>query len=118
MKNETNNVINELNKKWTIALVNNDQGVLDEILTNDFVIQGVSEVHNGKASYLNFVKSGKSNFLEGDIIKTLVKENLAIVVGKSYVKGDEKYSGNYIYTNVFEKRNNKWYGVASQSVKL
>ena len=118
MKHNSNEIIEKLNQEWTSALVNNNAQPLQRILSDDFVIQGTSDKHVSKSSYLNFVKSSKAKFEEGNIIKTLIKDNIAIVVGKSTLRSGDSSTGDYIYTNVFEKRGEEWYGIASQSVKL
>ena len=109
-------------RDWTEAGLKKDAAALDKILADDWVGQGPPGTVT-KAEALADLKSG-DNKLEsitlGDM-KVRVLGDTAVVTGsddeKSSYKGKDT-SGEYVWMDVFQKKDGKWQAVRSEVTKV
>ena len=101
------------------AMVKGDVQALEEILADDLIYTHTTARLDTKASFIDAVKTGKSNYKTVDLKSAEVRDlgNAAVVTGhgKMHV-GDNKFEIKY--TEVYAKRNGAWQMVAWQSTRV
>jgi hypothetical protein len=114
----------DLEQAWGNAFVKKDIAFLSAILADDWSSVGTSGKHEGKASLIDIVKSGKlkiTAFKARDVKVRMLGTNYAVVQGfddETSSFGGKDDSGTFAWTDVFEKRGGKWVAVNSQVTKV
>lgn len=115
-------VLVDLSDQWSKALLNQDAGNLDRILSDDFILINPDGVKT-KNEIVDSLKSG-------DLVVTLcdysdstirIYGDVAIIQGVGKENGrykGENYSGSNRFTDVFLKRENKWQCIATHISKM
>jgi ketosteroid isomerase-like protein len=101
------------------AMVNGDVQALDEILADDLIYTHTTARLDTKASFIDAVKTGKSNYKSVDREGVEVKNlgDTAVVTGHAkFHVGDNKFAARFI--DVYAKRNGAWQMVAWQSTRV
>jgi ketosteroid isomerase-like protein len=107
-----------LKRELVQAYVKSDVAALDRIYSDDYVVTDAKGVTRTKASELERVRKGGSTMLTGeyDAISTRILGDVAILYGRGHMTGrgpDGPWENRYESTNVFERRNGRWYYVAA-----
>ena len=109
-------VIDGLERDWARAIVAKDAAAIERLLADDFT--GTSqEVVYSKADAIGDVR-GDTTYESLDLtnIKVRVLGDTAVATMDQTEKGThagEPFSGHYLFTNVWVKRNGQWQVVAS-----
>jgi ketosteroid isomerase-like protein len=108
---------------WIDVLKAGDADKLGQILADDWVGLGYDGKKATKQSILADVKSGKLKLESFEFAPMDVKVlgNVAVVQGGDTEKstiGGKDTSGQWVWMDVFEKRDGKWVAVRSQSAKV
>jgi hypothetical protein len=111
----TDQVITRLEHEWVAAIVKGDSGVIDRLLANDFTGTTDDMIYS-KADAIEDVKTGTHDSLELDNIKVRIFGDTAVVTMGQTEKsrhGNADFSGHYLFTDVWAKKNGEWIAVAS-----
>lgn len=115
----------KIEKDWSDADVKKDVAALNRILAEDWVGIDFQGTVMNKAAVLRDV-GAKSDITATESttlgeMKIRVYGNTAVVSGteveRSQYRGEDS-SGEYIWTDVFVRRNGRWQAVSSQSTKM
>ena len=112
----------QLERDWSEALVKKDTAALDKMLATEFQANYVGLVGN-KKQYLAALKNGNSK-TESAVtseMKAVVFGDRAIVHGLSTEKSSmagKDTSGQYLWTDVFVKRDGRWQCVTGYAAKV
>jgi len=101
------------------AMVKGDVKALEEILADDLVYTHTTARLDTKASFIDAVKTGRSNYksVEREDVKVRQFGDTAVVTGHAkFHVGDNKFEARY--TDVYVKRNGAWQMVAWQSTRI
>jgi len=101
------------------AMVKGDVQALEEILADDLIYTHTTARLDTKASFIDAVKTGKSNYKSVDRKNVEVRNlgDTAVVTGHArFHVGDNKFAARF--TDVYAKRNGSWQMVAWQSTRL
>ena len=101
------------------AMIAADVQVLEEILADDLIYTHTTARLDTKASFIDAVKTGKSNYKSVDRKDVEVRElgDTAVVTGHAkFHVGDNKFEARFI--DVYAKRNGAWQMVAWQSTRV
>jgi ketosteroid isomerase-like protein len=115
---DTEQVAGQLQKSeldWVAAIVAKDTSTIDRLLAEDFV-GTTNEQRYSKSDAIEDVKSGSHESLTLDEIDIRVFGDTAIATMVQNEKSrhdNEDFSGRYLFTNVWVKRNGEWRAVAS-----
>jgi len=112
--------ITRLEHEWVAAIVKKDTGTLDRLLANDFSGTTDDQIYS-KADAIEDVKTGTHKSMELDNIKVRLFGDTAVVtMGQSEKSrhGDRDFSGHYLFTDVWAKRNGQWMAVASHGSRV
>ncbi len=109
----------QLENRFNDALVQADIAVIEEIETDGLIFTDATGTVTSKADEIRSLKSGEVKFASIEMTDTRVQDfgNTAVVTGKLVEKAqykDTDISGNYRFTDVWEKRDGKWQHVAGQ----
>jgi ketosteroid isomerase-like protein len=115
--------LTQIEKEWAAAYVKNDAAALDRIIADDWIEINADAKTGTKAELIDAVKSGKSTTQTNEIGTTKVRVfgDMAIVNGTSTTKSSEQgrdTSGQYVWTDIFARRNGRWQVVSSQATKV
>ena len=113
-------VITRLENDWVTAIVKKDTSTIDRLLADDFSGTTNDQVYS-KADAIEDVKSGTHDSLQLDNIKVRVFGDTAIATMGQEEKSrhnDNDFSGHYLFTNVWAKRNGEWRAVASHGSRI
>jgi ketosteroid isomerase-like protein len=116
-------LILQLEADWANALVNADQVVLDRIVASDWMFTDPAGHLFTKAQVVADLKSGTMDFVSfhNDDLQVRVYGDTAIVYGleteKSSYQGKD-ISGQYRFTDVFVKRDGRWWAVATHGSRV
>ena len=107
----------QIQQDWMDAVSNKDRAALDNILADDYVGNGEQGVRN-KRQVLNEAMSNalKIESAEHSNLQPMVFGDTAVVNGMTTLKGTEgrqDISGQYRWTDIFERRDGRWQCVAS-----
>ncbi len=101
------------------AMLNGDVQALEEILADDLIYTHTTARLDTKASFIDAVKTGKTNYKSVELKAAEVRDlgDTAVVTGhgKMHV-GDNKFEIKY--TEVYARRNGDWQMVAWQSTRV
>ena len=101
------------------AMVKGDVRALGEILADDLIYTHTTARLDTKASFIDAVKTGKSNYKSVDRKDVEVRSlgDTAVVTGHAkFHVGDNKFEARFI--DVYAKRNAVWQMVAWQSTRV
>ncbi len=101
------------------AMVKGDAQALEEILADDLIYTHTTARLDTKASFIDAVKTGKSNYKSVDRKDVEVRDlgDTAVVTGHAkFHVGDNKFEARFI--DVYAKRNGAWQMVAWQSTRV
>ena len=123
---KTSSVEDQIKKQeqnWAQATVKEGATAVDQYEADDIIDADPSGRVTDKTQDKTDLSSGDLKFqsIELGDVKVHVYGDTAVAAGTSTVKGTYKgqdISGMYRFTDVWVKRNGKWYAVASQSTKL
>jgi ketosteroid isomerase-like protein len=121
--NSVEKTITDLETQWSAAAKAGDADKFAALYADDLTDIDPQGKLNTKASDIADVKSGKLKFTEITNSEMKVRDygNTAIATGVSAVKGTydgKDISGNYRFTDVWNKRGGKWQIVATQVTKI
>ena len=113
----------KLEQEWSAALVKRDVAAIEKIEADDFTLVDPMGNVSTKAQDLANYRDGTIQFesLNSDNLKVRVYGGGAIVTGHLVVKGkykDTDISGDYLFTDLFERRKNGWQAVYGQLTKV
>lgn len=109
----------ELENRRIEAMTKGDVKALEEILADDLIYTHTTARIDTKASFIEAVSSGRSNYRSVDRKDMEVRQfgDTAVVTGHAkFHVGDNKFEARYI--DVYAKRNGSWQMVAWQSTRL
>ena len=101
------------------AMTNADVETLEKILADDLIYTHTTARLDTKASFIDAVKTGKSNYksVERKDVEVRQFEDTAVVTGHAkFHVGDNKFEARFI--DVYAKRNGAWQMVAWQSTRV
>jgi hypothetical protein len=101
------------------AMVAGDVQALEEILADDLIYTHTTARLDTKASFIDAVKTGKSNYKSVDRKDVEVRDlrDTAVVTGHAkFHVGDNKFEARFI--DVYARRNGAWQMVAWQSTRI
>ncbi len=101
------------------AMVKGDVEALGRILADDLIYTHTTARIDTKASFIEAVKTGKSNYKSVERKDVEVRQfgDTAVVTGHAkFHVGDNKFEARFI--DVYAKRDNAWQMVAWQSTRL
>ena len=113
-------VITRLEHEWVTAIVKKDADVIGRLLADDFTGATDDQIYS-KADAIDDVKTGIHESLELDTIKVRIFGDTAVVTMGQTEKsrhGDADFSGHYLFTDVWAKKNGAWSAVASHGSRF
>ena len=113
-------VITNLENQWVGAIVKKDTVTIDRLLADDFSGTTDDQIYS-KADAIEDVKSGTHESLELDNIKVRTFGDTAVVTMGQTEKsrhGDTDFSGHYLFTDVWARKNGQWIAVASHGSRV
>jgi len=112
--------ITRLEHDWVTAIVNKDTVTLDRLIADDFSGTTNDQVYS-KGDAIEDVKTGTHESLDLDNIRVRLFGDTAVVTMGQTEKsrhGDSDFSGHYLFTDVWAKRNGQWIAVASHGSRV
>jgi ketosteroid isomerase-like protein len=107
----------QIERDWINAAINKDKAALDSILADDYVSRGEQGVRNKRQAIAQATGSAlKIESAEHNNLQPMVFGDTAVVHGLTTVEGAEgrqDISGQYRWTDIFERRDGRWQAVAS-----
>lgn len=105
------------------AQVSKNYTVLEQVLANDLIYTHSNGNTDGKQSYIQSIRDGKSNYaaIDPQEQKVRVYGNTAIINGVCLVKMNNNNQPTELklrYTDVYVKNGNQWQMVAWQSLRM
>jgi len=97
------------------AIVKKDAGVINRLLADDFTGTTDDTIYS-KTDAIEDVKTGTHESLDLDNIKVRLFGDTAVVTMGQTEKsshGNTDFSGHYLFTDVWAKKNGEWIAVAS-----
>jgi hypothetical protein len=116
----TDQVITGLENQWVAAIVKKDTATIDRLLADDFSGTTDDQIYS-KADAIEDVKNGTHESLELDNIKVRTFGDTAVVTMGQTEKsrhGDTDFSGHYLFTDVWARKNGQWIAVASHGSRV
>ena len=112
----------KIENEWARADKELDAKALGQLLADDWFFLGPQGTET-KAEHLAGLKKGVDNISSIDLLDMQVRlyGNIAVVNGREHeqsVKKNVDTTGDYLYTDVFIKRNGRWQAVNSQDTPL
>jgi ketosteroid isomerase-like protein len=112
--------IARLEEQWVQAIVGKDAATIDRLLADDFV-GTTNDRRYVKQDALTDVKEGTHDLLRLDDVQVRIFGDTAIVDVDQTEKsrhGEDDFSGSYMFTNVWVKRDGVWRAVASHGSRV
>jgi len=112
--------ITRLEHDWVTAIVNKDTVTRDRLIADDFSGTTNDQIYS-KADAVEDVKTGTHESLDLDNIRVRLFGDTAVVTMGQTEKsrhGDSDFSGHYLFTDVWAKRNGQWIAVASHGSRV
>ena len=112
--------ITGLEEQWVAAIIAKDTATIDRLLADDFV-GTTNDRRYIKRDALEDVTEGTHELLRLDDVQIRVYGDTAIVDVDQTEKSrhdDQDFSGSYMFTNVWVKRNGEWQAVASHGSRV
>jgi hypothetical protein len=117
----TDQAITNLENQWVGAIVKKDTATIDRLLADDFSGTTDDQIYS-KADAIEDVKTGTHESLELDNMKVrLFGDTTAVVTMGQTEKsrhGDKDFSGHYLFTDVWARKNGQWIAVASHGSRV
>ena len=116
----TDQVLTKLENEWVAAIVKKDTATIDRLLAEDFSGTTDDTIYS-KADAIEDVKTGRHESLELDNIKIRTFGDAAVVTMGQTEKsqhGNIDFSGHYLFTDVWAKKNGQWFAVASHGSRV
>lgn len=115
--------LREIEEKWHHAYVTHDSTVLDEILSEDFIILGRTGGRLARAGVFKNFREDKTvyEYVTPYDMEFRIYSNCAIVMGKSKEKGvadGKPYEAKYFWKDIFIKAKGKWHCVMASNAKI
>ena len=115
--------IKRLEEMRNQAVLHGDVAVLDRMTSDDYTFITLRGEMRTKQEILKGFASGSFHYDSRQIfdLKVRVYGNTAVVTGRSVQKGMENgkdYSGDYWFTRVYVKQNDRWVTVALQTTPI
>ena len=117
---DVENTITKLEEQWVTAILAKDTGTIERLLSDDFV-GTTNDRRYAKQQAVDDVKEGTHDMLRLDDVQVRVFGDTAIVDVDQTEKsrhGADDFSGTYMFTNVWVKRNGEWKAVASHGSRI
>ncbi len=112
----------QISRDWSNAVINKDKAALDNILADDYVGTGERGVRNKRQTISQATSSAlKIESAEDSNMQAMVFGDTAIVHGMTTVEGTEErqdISGQYRWTDIYERRDGRWQAVASYGTSV
>jgi hypothetical protein len=116
----TDQVITGLENQWVAAIVKKDTATIDRLLADDFSGTTDDQIYS-KVDAIEDVKSGTHESLVLDNIKVRIFGDTAVVTMGQTEKSrhaDTDFSGHYLLTDVWARKNGQWTAVASHGSRV
>jgi hypothetical protein len=116
----TDQVITSLENQWVAAIVKKDTATIDRLLADDFSGTTDDQIYS-KVDAIEDVKSGTHESLDLDNIKVRIFGETAVVTMGQTEKsrhGDADFSGHYLFTDVWARKNGQWIAIASHGSRV
>jgi ketosteroid isomerase-like protein len=115
--------LDALNRKWMESYVNRDVAFLERHIADDYVGTFPDGTVLDKQSEIDALSSGAVILEEmrANEMSVRVYGEAAVITGRSTIKAQVKgqdESGEYRFTDVWVKRNDRWVAVASQVTRI
>ena len=115
--------VTRLNRRWMESYVRRDTAFLEQYLADDYVSTFPDGTVLDKQGEIESLKSGEIALTEMTPSEMNVRTygGAAVIAGRSTIKADvkgEKVSGEYRFTDVWIKQDNRWLAVASQVTRI
>jgi ketosteroid isomerase-like protein len=113
-------VITQLERKWVAAIVGKDTATIDRLLADDFS-GTTNDQRYSKADAIEDVTSGTHESLDLEEIDVRVFGDSAVVTLAQNEKsrhGNKDFSGRYLFTNVWVKKDSEWRAVTSHGSRI
>ena len=117
---DTTKVITDFENEWVAAIVKKDTDTINRLLADDFSGTTDDQIYS-KADAIEDVKSGTHESLDLDNIKVRLFGDTAVVTMGQNEKsrhGNTDFSGHYLFTDVWAKKNGQWFAVASHGSRV
>jgi ketosteroid isomerase-like protein len=123
---DTSKTATELRKMeddWAKAAISKDRATMNRIEADNYVaVMPDGKTRTKQEDMASMDKSNISEFTNGDMDVRVLDENTAEVIGTAHIRGTENgkdISGDYRYTDVFEKQpNGEWKAVSTEVTKV
>jgi hypothetical protein len=116
----TDQAITNLENQWVGAIVKKDTATIDRLLADDFSGTTDDQIYS-KADAIEDVRTGTHESLELDNMKVRLFGDTAVVTMGQTEKsrhGDKDFSGHYLFTDVWARKNGQWIAVASHGSRV
>jgi len=115
--------VTRLNRRWMEAYVRRDTAFLEQYLADDYVSTFPDGTVLDKQGEIESLKSGDIALTEMTPSEMNVRtyDGAAVITGRSTIKANvkgEKVSGEYRFTDVWIKQDNRRLAVASQVTRI
>ncbi len=115
--------VTRLNRRWMESYVKCDTAFLEQYLADDYVSTFPDGTVLDKQGEIESLKSGDIALTEMTPSEMNVRTYgvAAVITGRSTIKAKgkgEKVSGEYRFTDVWIKQDNRWRAVASQVTRI
>jgi len=115
--------VTRLNRRWMEAYVRRDTAFLEQYLPDDYVSTFPDGTVLDKQGEIESLKSGDIALTEMTPSEMNVRtyDGAAVITGRSTIKANvkgEMVSGEYRFTDVWIKQDNRWLAVASQVTRI
>jgi ketosteroid isomerase-like protein len=112
----------QMERDWAKAVMTNDPAGIGSIEASDFSYVLDNYSGNNKGDLAVAKQAGMSGSAELTDLKVRLLGDVAIVTGKTMLRNAtfraEDISGDYLFTDVFAKRDGRWQVVASHASKM
>jgi ketosteroid isomerase-like protein len=122
-RHEVQKEVEALEMQWRQAQLDNDVGVMDRLLADDYVGISANGIIETKSEALALRRAGTLHIASLDLndLKVRVYGDTAVVTSRADLKGTSgstDISGKYRYTRVYNKRLGKWKIVSFEASRI
>ena len=120
---ELHKEIEALEMQWRQAQLNNDVGLMDRLLAEDYIGISANGTIETKAEALALRRAGTLHITTLDLndLKVRIYGDTAVVTSRAYVtgtNGSSNISGQYRYTRVYNRRFGQWKIVSFEASRM